>query len=162
VTHIEMCSFLHGSDFFQCLRYRRGSPAFDPQPGGEERPLQKSNVCTPCLFVCDNFEQGPGHRTRGYGEDAGHRLSVLRQSKALRGTWPAQSSTTRFAEHGLAQSLILWLCRLYADPRIRSRVRAIDEIGRAEAKRDHVRGSSSMALPPFAHRRRVDCTRDSR
>jgi hypothetical protein len=29
---------------------------------------------------------------RGYAEDAGHRLSVLRLSKALRGTWPAQSS----------------------------------------------------------------------
>jgi hypothetical protein len=29
---------------------------------------------------------------RGYGEDAKHRLSVLRLSKTLRGTWPAQSS----------------------------------------------------------------------
>lgn len=29
---------------------------------------------------------------RGDGEDAGHRLPVLRLSKALRGTWPAQSS----------------------------------------------------------------------
>ena len=68
---------------------------------------------------------------------------------------------TRFAEHGLAQYLISWLCRLYADLRIRSRVTAIDEIGRAEAERNHVCGSSSMALPPFAHRRCADCTWNS-
>jgi hypothetical protein len=60
VTHIEMCPFLHGSTFFQCLRYRRGSPAVDPKPGGKERPLKKPNVRTPRLFVCDNFEQGLG------------------------------------------------------------------------------------------------------
>ena len=71
VTHIEMCSFLHGSTFSQCLRYRRGLPAVDPKPGDKEWPLQKPNVCTPRLFVCDNFEQGPGHRMRGYGETPG-------------------------------------------------------------------------------------------
>ena len=91
VTHIEMCSFLHGSTFSQCLRYRRGSPVVDPKPGGKERPLQKPNVCTPRLFVCDNFEQSPGHRMGGYG-DAGHRLFVLRLSKALRGHVAPQSS----------------------------------------------------------------------
>ena len=37
----------------------------------------------------------------------------------------------------------------------------IDEIGRAEAERNHVCGSSSMALPPFAHRRCADCTWNS-
>ena len=37
----------------------------------------------------------------------------------------------------------------------------IDEIGRAEAERDYVCGSSSLALPPFAHRRCAYCTRDS-
>jgi hypothetical protein len=37
----------------------------------------------------------------------------------------------------------------------------IDEIGRAEAERNHVCGSGSMALPPFACRRCADCKRDS-
>jgi hypothetical protein len=38
MTHIEMCSFLHGSTFPQCLRYRRGSPAVDPKLGENECP----------------------------------------------------------------------------------------------------------------------------
>ena len=37
----------------------------------------------------------------------------------------------------------------------------IDEIGRAEAERNHVCGSSSMALPPFADRRCAHCTWNS-
>ncbi len=47
---------------------------------------------------------------RGYGEDAGHRLSVPRLSKALRGTWAAQSSQlikmkTEVNHHGCALSM---------------------------------------------------------
>ena len=52
-------------------------------------------------------------------------------------------------------------CRLYADRGIRSRVTPVDHIGGAEAQRDYVCGSGSMALPPFAHRRCADGTRDS-
>jgi len=33
--------------------------------------------------------------------------------------------------------------------------------GGAEAERNHLCGSSTMALPPFAHRRCVDCAWDS-
>lgn len=82
----------------------------------------------------------------------------LRAFAEARGLAPC---TTRFAEHGLAQYFISWLCRLHADLRIRSRVKPIDETGRAEAERDYVCGGSSMALPPFAHRRCADRTRDS-
>jgi hypothetical protein len=51
VTHFEMCSFLQGSAFQQCLSYRLGSPAIDPKLGEKEWQLQKPNLCTPRLFV---------------------------------------------------------------------------------------------------------------
>jgi uncharacterized protein (DUF488 family) len=40
-------------------------------------------------------------------------------------------------------------------------VRPIDEISRAEAERDHVRGSASTALPSIAHSRCADGARES-
>ena len=83
-SHIEMCSFLHGSTFLQWLRYRLGSPTVDPKAGDKEWPLQKPNAYTPRFFVGDNLEQMLGHRMRGYGKDAGHGLFVPRVSKALR------------------------------------------------------------------------------
>src|ERR1700693_2505326 len=82
----------------------------------------------------------------------------LRAFAKARGLAPC---TPRFSEHGLAQCLISWLCRLYADRRLPSRITPIDEIGRAEAERSYVCGSGSMALSPFAHRRCADYTRDS-
>ena len=90
VTHIEMCPFLHGSAFPQCLRYRLGSPAVDPKLGEKEWQLQEPNGCTPRLFVRDDVGQVLQHRVRGYGKEAGHRLFVLRLSKALGVTGPAQ------------------------------------------------------------------------
>src|ERR1019366_3144524 len=91
-------------------------------------------------------------------EKAASREGRLRAFAKARGLAPC---TTRFAEHGLAQYLISWLCWLYADLGIRSRVAPIVEIGPAEAERDYVCGSGSMALPPFSHRRCADCGRDS-
>src|ERR1039458_1876315 len=61
---------------------------------------------------------------------AASREDRLRAFAKARGLAPC---TARFAEHGLAQCLIPWLCRLYADLRVRSRVTPIDQIGRAEA-----------------------------
>ena len=75
--------------------------------------------------------------------------------------WGFAPCAARFAEHGMAQCIISRLCRLYADLRIRSRVIPIDEIGQAEAERDYVRGSGSMALPPLPYRRCAYRTWDS-
>ena len=90
-------------------------------------------------------------------DKAAGREDRLRVFAKARGLAPCM---TRFAEPGLAQYFISWLCRLYADLPIRSRVKQIDETGRAEAERDYVCGSGSVALPPFARRGCADRTRD--
>ncbi len=107
---------------------------------------------------CPPIETQPSVQQGDPVEEAKGREDRLRAFAKARRLAPC---TTRFTEHGLAQYLISWFCRLYADLRIRGRVTPIDEISRAKAERDHVCRSGSMALPPLAHRRCADCTRDS-
>ena len=152
------------------------------------RWLQGRNGLTRNVFICpDNWAFDP-HLERlprssaGTPREAGHRRAQYPPIKIQPSVQPGDPidktagredrlralakarrlapCTTRFAEHGLAQYFISWLCRLYADLPIRSRVKQIDETGRAEAERDYVRGSGSVALPPFAPRGCADRTRD--
>ena len=117
-----------------------------PRPAGNRRAQYPPIATQPSVQPGNPVDKAAGREDR------------LRAFAKARGLAPC---TTRFAEHGLAQYFISWLCRLYADLRIRSRVKPIDEIGRAEPVRNYVCGGGSMALPPFAHRRCADYPRDS-
>src|ERR1017187_6958443 len=107
---------------------------------------------------CPTIETQPSVQPGDPVEETKGREDRLRAFAKARRLAPC---TTRFGEHGLAQYLISWFCRLYADLRIRGRVTPIDEISRAEAERHHGCRNGSLALPPIVECRCADCTRDS-
>jgi hypothetical protein len=90
------------------------------------------------------------HKAAG-GEDR------LRAPANARGPTPR---TTRFFEHGVAQSLVSRICRPHADLGIRRGVTEADQVSWAKTERINVRGSSALALPPFPHRGCSHCARN--
>jgi hypothetical protein len=90
------------------------------------------------------------HKAAG-GEDR------LRAPAKARGPTPR---TTRFFEHGVAQSLVSRICRPHADLGIRRGVTEADQVSWAKTERINVRGSSALALPPFPHRGCSHCARN--
>ena len=66
--------------------------------------------------------------------------------------WPTPCARD-FAEQGLAQRVVSWLCRLYANTGLRCGVRTVEQVSDWQQQhRDDVRGSGAVALSPFAHR----------
>jgi hypothetical protein len=64
VTHLEMCSFLHGSTLSRCLRYRLGLLAVGPKLGEKKWRLQTPRSVHTSFVCADAIESFRGGATQ--------------------------------------------------------------------------------------------------